>query len=455
MINGTLGIIPVKDIDFGERGRIDYKDIPSLATSIKERGLIHPIAVCPHPIGSGFLLLAGGRRLRAHQFAQIENVECKIFPPGLEELEIKLIELAENIYREDLEYHEKCKMERDIRDLMYKIYGRKTSTAEDAVGVSDRDVAKMIGVSHAKLSQDISLVKTMETFPEVDWSKFKNQAEAIKVKENISKTIVRHEAVKNFEKAVGRDENHIKSRLANAYIVGDFFEKVKEIPDNSINLVEIDPPYAIDLQANKKRSTASSYSYGENGYNEIAVADYVDFIYKTFQESYRVMASGSFIVCWYAIGFWQQLITEALYATGFNYRTIPCLWIKGEADEGETLVERSSGQTNRPISYLANAYESFIYGWKGDAKLAKPGRTNVFGFKPVSPKKKIHPTERPLELMNEVLTTFVLEGSRVLVPFAGSGVTLISAFQNKMMPIGFDLGQLHKDAFIARLEEIF
>jgi len=48
----------------------------------------------------------------------------------------------------------------------------------------------------------------------------------------------------------------------------------------------------------------------------------------------------------------------------------------------------------------------------------------------------------------------MFEGSRVLVPYAGSGNTLLAAFQNKMIPIGFDLGSIHRDSYITRLEEV-
>ena len=95
----------------------------------------------------------------------------------------------------------------------------------------------------------------------------------------------------------------------------------------------------------------------------------------------------------------------------------------------------------------------FYYVKKGDAKinLEKRGRSNVFNFPPVFPAKKIHPTERPVELIEELLDVFAWEGSRVLVPFAGCGNTLVAAYNKKMFPIGYDLSPEYKEGYVSRI----
>jgi ParB/RepB/Spo0J family partition protein len=455
MIKGRLAVVPMAEIDFGDRGREDYGDLVSLSQSIKDRGLIHPIAVCEHPTSGGlpYLLLAGGRRFKAHEFAGLTNIECKVFPAGLDELEIQLIELTENLQRENLKFHEEVKMEQRARDLMVKLYGEKKSTSPDAIGVSHTDIAKMLGISHAKLSQDLKLVKTMESFPEIDWDKCKNQAEATKLTENIAKVVVRQDAVKRFDELVGSattQRDKFNAKLASSYIVGDFFERVKEVPDGIMHFVEVDPPYAIDLQNKKAKNGFGNYSYGDTGYNEVSVANYEQFMRNVFKESFRVMATNSWLVCWYSPDPWHQYMIDWIRDAGFEVRGLPCVWIKGAEVEG--TVEKTQGQTMTPARHLGSACEHFFYARKGDPRINKMGRTNVFSHKPVPAKRKVHPTERPLALIADILETFTMEGSRVLVPFAGSGKTLIAAFQAKMMAIGFDLGELHRDGFIELLQ---
>ena len=436
-----LASVPINLIDPGTRARKEYKDIAALAGDIKIRGLIHPIAVMASEKHNGYLLLAGGRRMAASKFAGIKDIECKIFPDGLSDIEIKSIELMENILREDLSFDEEAYLEREILALQQEIYGIKESTSPDAEGVSKTDVAEMMGISREKLRQDTELADTMDQFPELDWKNLKNRSEALKLKENITKLVIRQQAVEQFNKETnaGQQDRYME-RLANSYIVGDFFEKVKEIPDGSMNLVEIDPPYAIRLERlKKKEGSVGNYHYGESGYNEIDSVEYDTFMLNTFKECYRIMAPDSFLLCWFGPEPWFPFILDWLRAVKFNVRGMPCIWTK------------QSGQTLTPTRHLANAYEMFFYAKKGDPKINRPGMTNIFDHSPVSPVNKIHPTERPMELMVDILTTFTPEGSRILVPFAGSGNTILAAYQSKMTAIGFDIGQLNKDAYITRL----
>jgi len=446
-----LGLVPIAEIDPGNRARKDYKDIAALASDIKNRGLIHPIAVMKNS-ESGYLLLAGGRRLVACKSIELSEIECKIFPPTLSELEILSIELMENILREDLTYIEEVQLERKILQLQETIYGKKVSTAPDAPGVSMTDVASMIGVSREKLRRDIDLAKTIEQFPDLGWEALKNHTEAMKIKENIGKLVIRQEAVKRFNAEVGSPttsgdaQKRYLKRLSDSYVTGDFFEFVKQIPDRSFNLIEIDPPYAIKLEKLKKKDGSGKYSYGEEGYNEILSDDYADFLLSTFEECYRVLADDGFLLCWFGPEPWFSPVLNWLRQTKFTVRGMPCIWVKGDE-----AGEQTSGQTNTPMRHLANAYEMFFYAKKGDPRINRQGMTNVFGHKPVPATQKIHPTERPKELMIDILTTFAPEGSRVLVPFAGSGNTILAAYENKMTAVGTDLGVIHKESYIERL----
>ena len=450
MSKGRLARIEIKLIDPGERARKDYRNIPSLAEDIQTKGLIHPIAVKETDDGL-YLLLAGGRRFAACKHLNRTEIDAKVFPSTLTNLEVKSIELAENLQRENLTFYEEANLEREILILQQTIQGTRTSGSTNDAGITKSGVADMIGVSREKLRQDIELAETMDKFPEIDWKNMKNRSEALKFKENIGKMIIRQEAVKRFDAEVGSNkQNKYLERIASSYVCGDFLEFVKQIPDNSVNLVEVDPPYAINLQGKKKVYGSSNFNFGESGYNEIDAADYPTFMMKVFHECYRVMAPDSFLICWFGPEPWFNYILEWLRNAKFIVRGIPCLWLKGETNE-DGLVDKLGGQTLSPMRHLASAYEMFFYAKKGDPKIEKQGRTNVFSFRPVSPTLKIHPTERPIELMKEILTTFTCEGSKILVPFLGSGKTLLAAYESKMTAFGTDLGEEHRESFVSSL----
>jgi site-specific DNA-methyltransferase (adenine-specific) len=223
----------------------------------------------------------------------------------------------------------------------------------------------------------------------------------------------------------------------NNFILKDFFEGVKEIPDESMHLVEIDPPYAINLSKAKKVDGESKYI--QSDYNEIDIENYLNFLSKTFKECYRAMSEHSWLICWFGMHPWFETVYEEIISAGFSSTRLCGIWTK------------KTGQSKRPEMYLANAYETFFYAWKGRPALNKPGRSNIFDFSPVTPQNKVHPTERPIELMMEIYDTFAFPGSRILIPFLGSGSGLIAASKLGMAGVGFELSKGYRDSFLLRV----
>ncbi len=441
-----LDIIPISNINIGKRFRKDYGDLDDLALSIKSKGLICPIAVSKidnedneDNEDNTFKLAAGGRRLAAHKLLELQTIPCRIYDHDLSDLELRSIELEENIKRKELGYLEEIKLKDEILNLQQAIHGKKTSKNSDATGVSMRDVADLIGVDQSTLSKDISLNSFVEEFPEVEWDKMNSKSEALKMKNKIEESFIRAEMSKRARETIGDSGSSIFiNKLINSYIIKDFFVGVKDIPDNSINFIEIDPPYAIDLKTAKKQ-----YAYEHEKYNEIISDDYPEFLDELFSESYRVMSENSWLICWFAPEPWFDVVYNSIIRAGFKTNRMCGLWIK------------PTGQTKSPSLNLANQYEMFFYAKKGNPVLAIPGQLNAFHHPAVSPTKKLHPTERPIELLDDILTTFATENSRVLVPFAGSGNTLISTAKNKMIPIGFDLTEEYKNSYILKIQEMF
>lgn len=92
-----MSLLPVADIDTGERYRKDMGDLPALAASIEAVGLLHPIVVMGKPDG-GWLLVAGERRLRAcRDILGWERIHVRIVPGTIDLLQA---ERDENEVRE-------------------------------------------------------------------------------------------------------------------------------------------------------------------------------------------------------------------------------------------------------------------------------------------------------------------------------------------------------------------
>jgi ParB/RepB/Spo0J family partition protein len=101
--------IPLSAIRVGKRHRKDLGDIRSLARSIQEIGLLHPVVIRPDR-----KLIAGERRLRALKLLGWTKV-----PVTVVELD-KVIhgEVAENVFRQDFRPSEMVAIARALEPIL-------------------------------------------------------------------------------------------------------------------------------------------------------------------------------------------------------------------------------------------------------------------------------------------------------------------------------------------------
>ena len=118
------------------RRHFSEESLQELAASLKRHGLIQPILVRPH--GAGYQIVAGERRWRAAQRAQLHQVKAVIRELSDEEtLEIALIE---NIQRQDLNPIEEAEAYRKLCDD----FGHSQSELAAIVEKSRSHVANMM-----------------------------------------------------------------------------------------------------------------------------------------------------------------------------------------------------------------------------------------------------------------------------------------------------------------------
>ena len=128
------------------RKTFSEESIASLAASIQEKGLLQPISV--RKVDDGLILVAGERRWRAHQHADIPKIGSFIInidDPN-EAFEISLIE---NLQREDLNPFEEAA---GIAELMKRKKYRQRKVGE-VTGRSESQVSRLLKLN--KLPDDL------------------------------------------------------------------------------------------------------------------------------------------------------------------------------------------------------------------------------------------------------------------------------------------------------------
>jgi len=432
---GIVGMIPIESIVVSDRAREVMGDLNSLEDNMKETGLISPLAVKDN--GNGiYKLLAGERRFNILKKNKVKEIPVRIYNKTLSEIEMKIIEKSENFFRKDMEFWEFDKLTFEIHEMQQSIHGVK-APGPGQKGWSTEDTGDMIGgVSKATVSQSIKRAEAREAFPEL-FDNCKTAADSTKLLKKVDEVLIKQAIAQKLE---AQKPSGTLGQLSKCYILKDFFEGVKEIPDGIMHLVEIDPPYAIELGKAKKVEGESQYQLDD--YSEIDKDTYPEFLSNLLSETYRVMAEHSWLIFWFAPEPWFNDIYLAIKNAGFDSTRMCGIWTK------------PSGQSKRPEMHLANSYEMFFYAWKGRPALNKAGRSNIFQYSPVPAIQKTHPTERPIELTTDIYDTFAFPGSRILIPFLGSGNGLISAHQLGMSAVGFELGKGHRDSFLVKVNEM-
>lgn len=126
-------------------------------------------------------------------------------------------------------------------------------------------------------------------------------------------------------------------------------------------------------------------------------------------------AQGWFIAFCTSEGVWQW--AQAINTSPIKYKRA-CVWIKPDS------TPQLNGQGP------AQGAEHFVCAWagKGHAKWNAGGKRGVYTHCVNSPSRNgEHPTEKPIDLMAEIIADFTNPGDTILDPFMGSGTTGIAA----------------------------
>jgi DNA modification methylase/ParB-like chromosome segregation protein Spo0J len=436
-MEAKVGTTKLINIIVEDRFRKDYGDITLLTKDITENGIIQPLAVAEDVDGT-YKLLAGGRRYAA--LMTIEDyalgnalVPIRIYSGELDERGRRIIELSENIHRKNLTWQEEVDLKEEIDRLMKEQLGEKSPTTKG--GHSSKDTAKLLDESPGLLSEDLYLAEMKRKLPELAGAK--NKSEAKRMLKKVTRNLIMTEAVRKVREDRRPIDAKVKD-LIDSYIVRDTQDFAAKAVDKTFDLIEVDPPYAIDLKNIKRKEGNTSGNL--ESYNEIDAETYIQNMKCLLINCYRLLKDDGWLLLWYGIHPWHQQLLDLLTEVGFLTRGIPAIWVK------------HSGQTMQPSIYLGNSYETFFYARKSGASIInKPGRLTTFDYREVKPDNKIHPTEKPIELMVDIYSTFCKPGSLIYIPYAGSGNGLLAAANYQCRAIGCDLSQLYKDLYSSRV----
>lgn len=433
-----------------ERFRREFKEVESLAESIKQVGLIQPIV-----LDENNHLIAGERRFRAHKLIGAEKIKV-VRMLDLSSRQKAVIELEENIKRMPLTWQEECMATARLHQLYVEERGAppkgKVGILQKTLGWRVQDTADLLGKSVGKVSQDIDVGERLLSehapssidLPDAEevrspltialdkiksesgkkLSEFPTKDAAIKVlkgQQDIAQRMVLMDAISVIAKVTG-ESPEVKEVYNHGLKLGDCLEGLKTLKDGEVDCVITDPPWGIEFDDHDLRQ-------GAHGDVDVDAYGDVEFLIPIVKECYRVMANDSHLYMFFAFKHYQRL-WDMMTEIGFKVDRVPLVWWKRNAFN------------QHPFIRYTHDYEAALFAWKGARRLTNV-QGSVFDVAPVSPALKIHPTEKSLDILKPLIINSTIEGELVVDPFGGSASTLRAAKALKRRYLGWELSEKH------------
>lgn len=222
------------------------------------------------------------------------------------------------------------------------------------------------------------------------------------------------------------------------------FDWLKTVPSNSVDLVLIDPPYEVSRETNFQSGEKTgrdtdrfriSMDFGNWDF-EFSGLDNV------ITECYRVLKQSGTLICFYDL--WK-LSTLKTYFDNAKFKQLRFVeWVK-----------TNPVPINSKTNYLTNSREIALVGVKGGKPTFNSEYDNgIYKYPVCHDKGRFHPTQKPVELIRDLIRKHSKENDVVLDCFSGSGTTAVASILENRNFIGCELDKAYYNKSMKRIEEI-
>jgi adenine-specific DNA-methyltransferase len=207
----------------------------------------------------------------------------------------------------------------------------------------------------------------------------------------------------------------------NRIIHGDCLAEMRQFPTGFADAIVTDPPYGIRYRSRKGQSIAN---------------DEAPFIW-FLPEAYRVLKDGGAMLCFVRYDV-EPDFRRSMTLAGFNTKT-QIIWDKVVHGMGDARGD------------FAPQHENIIFATKGRFLFPGGRPKSVLRHQRVNSHAMVHPNEKPVSLMTDLITAVTRPGDLVLDPFLGSGTTAEAAKLLGRKYVGIELDRAHVEVARARL----
>jgi len=224
-----------------------------------------------------------------------------------------------------------------------------------------------------------------------------------------------------------------EDNITNSIIHGNTLNVLGKMKENSVDMVFVDPPYYLQLPPKKlKRWNAKTTveAVDDEWDNFASFADYDDFIQELMTKVQRVMKPSATV---WLISTYHSLFRIGKIMQDCGYWILnDVIWIKTNpmpnwlgvrfTNATENLIWAAKDRNHEKYTFNKDYAKSFGIGKVGANVWVLPICTGKERLKDVEC-KKLHSTQKPIELLKRVILSSTNENDLILDPVAGTGTT--------------------------------
>lgn len=211
-----------------------------------------------------------------------------------------------------------------------------------------------------------------------------------------------------------------------------------DLPDG-INCIITDPPYGVDFSSNMARLGNSKDRYNQKIDNDVDPDVAIENFISVMSQIIPKLAEDADVyifTMWTVFPEWKT----AIELLGLEVKQL-LVWEKGYPGMGDLEYNWGCG------------HEFILYAKKGRRPVACRRRA-VITIDRVPGGKNIHPTEKPVQLLEILVEMSTDPGDLVVDPYAGSGSTIWAAQRTGRLGIGIEMNQTYAEAANERLGQV-
>ena len=206
----------------------------------------------------------------------------------------------------------------------------------------------------------------------------------------------------------------------------DCLKVLPTIPDKSIDLILTDPPYGMDYQSNRRKIK----------YNKIKNDSNIeDWLYISLRQFSRILKDNSHCYIFCSFHYLTKFID---YSKEFFELKNILIWEKNNHGSGD--LKGNYAPKYELILFLTNGRK--LLNGKRDSNILKYNKTN----------NKLHPTQKPLDLIEFIVNKSSNKNETVLDCFMGSATTALACKNLNRNFIGIEIDEQYFKTAKNRLE---